>query len=528
MLRVQDLSYSHPNRELLFQHLHFSLARHQKAALIGNNGTGKSTLLRLLAGGLRPSSGSIHAEAGICYVPQHFGQFDGLTVAQALGMHERIDALRAILAGDVSEARFAQLADDWTVEERLRAALTQWGLPDLDPAHPMAALSGGQKTRVFLAGTALHPVAILLLDEPGNHLDAGGRAQLEAYLRHSSATILAVSHDRALLRLFNPVLELGPGGITVYGGSYDFYREQKAIGTEALGQELRQHEKELRKARQVQREAAERKQKLDARGRRKQDKAGVPTIALNTLRNNAEKSSARLKGAHEEKVAGIAGELQALRAALPDPDAMKLGFDNARLHRGKLLFAARGINHDYGQGPLWAQNLSFEIRSGERLSLQGPNGSGKTTLLRIILGALAPATGSTTRALERVVYIDQDYSLLDPARTVFGQAECFNRTGLQEHELGIVLARFLFARADWERPCAGLSGGERMRLALCCLSIGHEAPDLIVLDEPTNNLDIVNMEILTAALNDYAGTLLVVSHDAAFREAVGAERELRL
>jgi ATPase subunit of ABC transporter with duplicated ATPase domains len=337
-----------------------------------------------------------------------------------------------------------------------------------------------------------------------------------------------VSHDRTLLNLLHTVYELGARVITAYGGNYDFYLEQKSIESDALNQDLKNKEKALRKAKETERESQERQQKLDARGKKKQEKAGLPTISMNTFRNNAEKSTARMKGMHAEKVNAISQELDQLRRELPAADKMKLDLDNSALYKGKRLVTAVDINFGYDGRLLWQQGLRFEINSGDRIAVKGLNGSGKTTLIKMILGGLQPATGSITRATAKVIYIDQDYSLINNTCSVYEQAQAFNTGALQEHEVKTRLNRFLFTREHWDKPCTALSGGEKMRLMLCCLSISNQAPDMIILDEPTNNLDIQNIEILTAAINGYEGTLIVISHDAWFLEQVNAAQAIEL
>lgn len=528
MFTLHQVSYLHPNKDLLFDHIDLTIPTHAKCALIGNNGAGKSTLLKLMAGILTPASGIIHTSRQPYYIPQHFGQYNELTIAQALHIDHKINALHRILEGDVSESNMTLLEDDWTIEERCAAALLHWGLQHFPLYQPMHTLSGGQKTKVFLAGIAIHEPDIILLDEPSNHLDSNGRALLYGLIEHTTATVVVVSHDRQLLQLPDQVFELSKKGITVYGGNYDFYIAQKQIANNALAQDLKSREKALRKAKETERETAERQQKLDARGKKKQEKAGLPTISMNTFRNNAEKSTARVKGAHEEKVGQLAQDLQDLRKELPDIDKMKLGFENANLHKGKLLIHAQNINFGYEQTPLWSAPLSFQINSGERLAIKGLNGSGKTTLIKMMLGQLAPTTGTLTSQAGKTVYIDQDYSLVHNQLSVYDQAQLFNRTALQEHEIKIRLSRFLFTKEYWDKPCSTLSGGEKMRLLLCCLTIDQQAPDMIMLDEPTNNLDIQNVEILTAAINAYDGTLIVISHDQYFLEEVRAGRTIEL
>ena len=528
MLILQNLSYIHPDKEPLFTDIHLTVNDHDKLALIGNNGAGKSTLLRLIAGSVQPSAGHIEAAATPYYVPQVFGQYNHFSIARALGVERKRNALQAILNGDTSEENFMALDDDWTIEERCTEALQYWQLEGLDLSQSMHTLSGGQKTKVFLAGISIHQADLVLLDEPSNHLDAAGRQLLYDFIGSTTATLIIVSHDRALLNLLTSMCELDQRGITVYGGNYDFYAEQKQIERNALSQDIQNREKALRKARDKERETLERQQKLDARGKAKQEKAGVARIMMNTLRNNAERSTSKIKNAHAEKVGGISRELQELRAALPDTDKMKFGFDHSALHKGKILVTAAGINYGYNARPLWSSNLSLQMLSGERIALQGLNGSGKTTLIRLITGALSPQTGTMYRAACKMVYIDQDYSLINNTLSVYGQAQQFNTTALQEHEIKIRLNRFLFTPEYWNKPCSTLSGGERMRLMLCCLTIGNQAPDIIILDEPTNNLDLQNTGILTAAINEYQGTLIVVSHDAYFLEQIHIGKTIRL
>jgi ATPase subunit of ABC transporter with duplicated ATPase domains len=528
MLIAQKISYILPNKDLLFSNIDLTVNKYNKVALIGNNGAGKSTLLKIIAKELQPNDGQLKADTDPYYVPQIFGQYNHLTIAQAMGIENKINALKEILAGIVTENNLHQLDEDWTIEEKCTIALDDWQLKGLELTQKMESLSGGQKTKVLLAGIALHEPEFILLDEPSNHLDSDGRQLLYDFVNSTSSTLIIVSHDRKLLNLMNTVFELSNRGITIYGGNYDFYSEQKQIEKDALNQDIHSKEKSLRKAREMERETLERQHKLDARGKGKQKKAGVARIMMNKLRNNAENSTSKIKSAHAEKIGGITQELLNLRTTLPDFDKMKFGFNNAELHNGKKIFTATNVNFSYHSKPVWNDNLNIQINSGERISIKGLNGSGKTTLIKLILGNIQPQTGIVYRPENNSVYIDQDYSLINNQLNVYEQAQQFNTSLLQEHEIKIRLNRFLFTREDWDKPCAALSGGERMRLMLCCLTISNHAPDIIILDEPTNNLDIQNIEILIAAINEYQGTLIVVSHDEYFLEQVNVERIIRL
>ena len=529
MLIIQNLSYTHPNKDLLFGNINLTVNSGEKIALIGNNGSGKSTLLKIMAGLLKPLSGSVNSNSKPYYIPQIFGQYNNSTIAEALDVDKKLTALHEILKGNISEENYEILNDDWTIEDRCNEVLKHWQLNDLDLSQKMETLSGGQKTKVFLAGISINKPELILLDEPSNHLDFESRELLYDFIRFTKSTLIVVSHDRKLLNILNKVCELTKNGVTVYGGNFDFYTEQKQIEKNALAQDIHSKEKALKKAREKERETIERQQKLDSRGKGKQEKSGVAKIMMNTLRNNAENSTAKLKSVHTEKIGNIRDELQDLRSSVVATEQMKFGFNSSSLHKGKVLFTAENINFKYANSDfIWKKNLNLQILSGSRIAIKGSNGSGKTTFIKILLGKLEPQHGTVFRKESKSVYIDQDYSLIDNDLKVYEQAQQFNTLNLEEHEVKIRLNRFLFPQNTWDKPCSALSGGERMRLMLCCLSIGSESPDIIILDEPTNNLDIQNIEILTNAINDYEGTLLVISHDETFLHQIDINHIINL
>ena len=529
IIQIQQLSYIHADRTPLFEGVSFSVAEHRKIALIGPNGSGKSTLLHLLTGEEKPASGTIAFSGAPYFVPQHFGQYNKLTIAGALGIETRVNALRAILAGDLSVENYNALQEDWGIEERAVKALADWGLCGFELSQPLASLSGGEKTRVFLSGIAIHKPDLVLMDEPSNHLDRSSREQLYRLIETDPAAMIIVSHDRTLLNLLDTTIELGRKGVTVYGGNYEFYKEQKENQLRALHERVEDREKNLRSAQKTAREAAERKEKQDARGKGKMKKEGVPRIMLKTITDGAAASAKKQKEVHSEKIEGITEELKFLREQVPAQRDMKVKLDDSTLHAGKILITAKALNFAYGEKELWPAPLSFQIRSGERIVIEGKNGSGKTTLLKLILGQLEPTDGTIVRAESlRFLYIDQEYSLIDNRLTVFEQVERFNARFQPEHILKTELHRFLFPADTWDKPCNRLSGGEKMRLIFCCLIISDSTPDLFILDEPTNNLDIQSLEIVTNSLKNYRGTLLVISHDRYFTREIGAVQAISL
>lgn len=563
-ISIQQISYIHPDKEVLFSDLNFAISKGQKLGLVGNNGCGKSTLLQIIAGQLSPSSGVIVRPDDLYYIPQHFGQYDSLTIAQALRIERKQQALHAILSGDASNENFVVLDDDWNIEERSIAALDLWELGQFTLSYPMNLLSGGEKTRVFLAGMDIHRPPVILMDEPTNHLDSSGRQRLYDWVEKCRSTLLIVSHDRTLLNLLPEICELEKHQINYYGGNYEFYKEQKTLMQEALQQRIEEKEKALRIAHKVARETAERRDKQNVRGEKNHIKKGVPRIVLNALQGKSEKSTSKLNSTHQEKAEKLRDERNQLRSSLSPTATLKTDFNSSSLHTGKILVTAKEINFGYhpnsinshiqmnneanladtGNHPspdsndiqdnsdfkqqLWQTPISFQLKSGDRLRIEGANGSGKTTLLKLITGQFQPQEGNLTRMEFTYVYLNQEYSIIDNRNSILEQTYAFNNRNLPEHEIKTILNRYLFPASEWDKSCRKLSGGEKMRLAFCCLMISNNTPDMFILDEPTNNLDIQSIEIITATIKNYTGTVIVISHDDYFIQEIGIEQRILL
>ena len=331
-ISVHQLCYVHADKEPLFQNINLIVNTGQRLALVGNNGTGKSTLLRIIEGNLKPSSGEVVCSSRPYYIPQHFGQFDNLTVAEALRVDDRIKALHAILEGDASAENFTCLNDDWNVEERCLSALASWNLEHLQLSQPMCSLSGGEKTKVFLSGILVHAPEIILMDEPTNHLDVSGREKLYEMIRSGRSTLLIVSHDRTLLNLLPCICELEKSEVTLYGGNYEFYKEQKELALTALQNQLSEKEKELRLARKTAREVMERKNKSNVRSDKSSFKKGISRMAVNTLKDNGfpAKFDCQPSGC-DSRFAGTSDKFQFFRSAHRQ-DSDHCGSDQFRLH----------------------------------------------------------------------------------------------------------------------------------------------------------------------------------------------------
>lgn len=523
---INNLTYAHPDGEVLFQNISITISKGQKVSLVGNNGVGKSTLLQLLVTSKKAKSGSITMSEVPYYVPQLAGQFNNLSLAEVLRVDKKLNALHAILAGNTSEDNLNILNDDWDIENRISNALSFWNIDHLDLSQKMEMISGGEKTKVFLAGISIHSPEIIIFDEPSNHLDLNSRELLYDFIKKSKSTFFIVSHDIELLNLVNTTIELNNKTATLYGGNYSFYQSKIQAETLNMHLQLAHKEKELKQARENARELAKKRQKQESRGKTQKQKAGIPRISMGRLKDNAEQSSAKIKTEQSEKVSITVNELKQLKEQIHDRQSLKIGISSSNLHKGKNLINANNINFTYESEKLWREPLSFQILSGDRVIIKGDNGSGKTTLVKIITKQLQVSEGYINIADFDYLYLDQEYAMINNDKTVYDQVENYNTRKLTEQELKDILHYHHLPYAAWNRPCHSLSGGEKMKLTLCCMAICNNLPDLLILDEPTNNVDIHSLEILTHAIQGFKGAVLVVSHDKHFVSKINVTKTI--
>ncbi len=509
---LAHLSFSWPDGTPVFHDLSgtFGVGR---TGLIGSNGTGKTTLLRVIAGHLSPTSGSVTTLGRVGYLPQHVTLRVDASVADLLGIKKRLDALRAIESGDVDPAHFDTLDDDWDVETRSLATLDQLGLPTINVDRPVGTLSGGEAVLIALAGLQLAGDDVVLLDEPTNNLDRKFRHLLYNAISSWRGSLLVVSHDVALLNLLDATAELRDGGLAVFGGPYDAYQEHLEAEQAAAEQALRSAEQQLKNE---QRQRIEAQTKLARRRRYAQtdfDNKRKPKIIMNNRKQEAQVSAGKLRGQLDASVESaqqaVATQEQRIRRdsrisiTLPDPDVPK----------GRKLAEFRDI-----------RGRSFIVQGPERVALTGRNGIGKTRLLETLVHFAIPRDSSTSvQALtdrigylpQRLDHLDDDATLLDTVRAAAHD--------VPDGELRSGLARFLFRGDVIQRRVADLSGGERFRISLASLLLADPPNQLLVLDEPTNNLDLQSVNELVDALAAYHGGLIVVSHDDVFLGRLGID-----
>ncbi|MFC8143276.1 ABC-F family ATP-binding cassette domain-containing protein [Streptomyces paradoxus] len=520
-ITVTSLSFTWPDGSPVFEGLDVAFGP-GRTGLVGINGSGKSTLLRMVAGELAPADGTVRVAGEVGYLPQNVTLDTALRVDEALGIAERRAALHAIEAGDVSEKHFETVGDDWDVEERALATLGELGLGHVELDRTIGEVSGGESVLLRLAALLLRRPDVLLLDEPTNNLDLYARRRLYAAVQSWPGVMVVVSHDRELLDLVDQIADLRSGEITWYGGNYSDYEEALEIEQEAAERMVRVAEADFRKQK---RELTDAQVKLARRkryGQKMWDSKREPKIVMGARKRAAQESAGKHRIMHEEKLAEARERLDEAVEAVRDDDEIRVDLPYTAVPPGRTVLTLQDLGLRYGA----RVKGGFELGGPERVALIGRNGAGKTTLLRTIAGELAPESGEV-RAHVPLRFLPQRLDVLDGERTVAENVARF-APGATNNRVRARLARFLFRGARADQKAATLSGGERFRAALAALMLAEPAPQLLMLDEPTNNLDMASVRQLTTALESYEGALIVASHDLPFLESVGITRWLLL
>ena len=522
-ISLHQVSYRTPDDRSLFNQLDLSFGP-VRTGLVGRNGTGKSTLLALIAGEREPASGRVTVEGSVGWLRQQVQPVRDATVADLLGVPDELAALQRLEAGrgTMEEASAA----DWLLPQRLATALAAAGLSGIEPGRPVGSLSGGQRTRLALATLLFRPPDFLLLDEPTNNLDADGRATIAAVLAGWHGGAIVVSHDRALLRQMDAIVELTSIGATSYGGGYDLYRERKGLELAAVERAAASAERQLDAADRRAQAQAERKSHRDAAGRRKGRDGGLPRIVLGGMQRRAEETAGSQARLASRMVEAASEQAAAARARLEVLQRVTAKLPRTGLAQGKRVLEAHELTGGPEGRPTLISGFELVVIGPERIAITGPNGSGKTTLLRLLTGDLQPTAGSVHR-FSRHALLDQTVSLLDPAQTIRENYRRLN-PGEDENSCRAALARFKFRADAALQAVVTLSGGEMLRAGLAATIGAIDPPELLILDEPTNHLDFEAIEAVEAGLRGYDGALLVVTHDRDFLEAIGITREEEL
>lgn len=520
-ITLSGLSYSTPDGRPLFENLNISFGA-ERTGLVGRNGVGKSTLLRLIAGEVSPRSGSIALGGRFAVLRQIVAPPPNMTIADLFGIRDALALLDRAEAGEASLSDLA--AADWTLPARLEASLSQLGL-GAGPDTRLVGLSGGEATRAALAALTFGEPDMLLLDEPTNNLDRNGRRAVADLLAGWRGGAIVVSHDRDLLESMDAIVELTSLGASRYGGGWSAYRARKAIELSAARHDLDDAQRRLVGERQAAQAQAEKQARRAGTGERKAARGDMPKIVAGGLERKAEETRAADARLAERRLSAATSAVDEARGKLEILVPFSVDLPPSGLVAGRLVLRLDRISAGYGERPV-VRDCSLEVRGPERIAISGPNGSGKTTLLRVITGDLAPFSGTVERRVD-YAFLDQKVSLLDEAATI---RDNFRRLdpGAREEDCRASLARFKFRADAALRTVGSLSGGERLRAGLACVLGRAQPPQLIILDEPTNHLDIESIETVEAGLRAYDGSLLVVSHDEAFLAAIGIGRRVSL
>ncbi|HUN50051.1 MAG TPA: ABC-F family ATP-binding cassette domain-containing protein [Candidatus Sulfotelmatobacter sp.] len=519
-ITLANVAWSAPDGRTLFSQLDLSFAA-GRTGLVGRNGAGKTTLLRLIAGELAPQAGSVAAAGRLGLLRQAVQVQPAETIADLFGAREGLRLLRRAEDGDADAGDLA--AVDWTLEARIAAALGRLGLA-AEPATPLAALSGGQRTRARLAALVFAEPDFLLLDEPTNDLDRGGRAAVIALLANWRAGAVVVSHDRELLDTMDAIVELTPLGAARYGGNWRAYRERKALELAAARHDLADAEKRVADIAERAQAAVERKARKDRAGRKQRAKGDAPRIELGRQKDRSEKTGGENARMAERRQNQALADAAAARARIDILQPLSVALAPTGLPAGRMVLRLDAVTAGYAPERAVISGLSLSIIGPERIALTGPNGAGKTTFLALVTGQLMPWRGSVQVAAGFAL-LDQRVSLLDPRRSI---RDNFRRLNPQagENACRAALARFMFRAEAALQDVASLSGGQMLRAGLACSLGGTRPPALLVLDEPTNHLDIDSIAAVEAGLRAYDGALLVASHDEVFLENIGITRRL--
>lgn len=495
LLSAENLSKAYGERSL-FSHLTFGINEGQKIALVARNGTGKSTLLDILAGKHPPDSGKVTYRKGlkIGYLEQNPDLDADLTVSdtlftsdnevvQIIARYEKALAKPEDQNGYQRAFEAMERAGAWDLETRFKQILSKLELHN--PGTLVGELSGGQRRRLALAHILIEPPDLLILDEPTNHLDLDMIEWLEDYFKQHAHTLFMVTHDRYFLdRVCNHILEMDQGQLYSYKGNYSYYLQEKE-SREALMETNQQKTRAL--------------YKKELEWMRKQPKARTT------------KSKARIDDFHHLK-----------QKALQRRNSHEVELEINMQRLGTKVVELHNISKGFGERMLF-ENFTYHFKRGERVGLVGKNGSGKSTFLELVNGKLSPDTGKVVRGETlQIGYYTQNGLVAEPGKKVIDVIREFGdyiplKKGRQLSAQQL-LERFLFDRKQQYDYVEKLSGGEKKRLFLCTVLIQN--PNFLILDEPTNDLDIITLNVLENFLLDYPGTLLIVSHDRYFMDKV--------
>lgn len=516
---LHQVTCQFPTGDTLFGPLSLTLEP-SLCALVGRNGSGKTRLLRLLAGLDEPATGHIERFGSHAWVAQQHVISSQTTLAELLGYDAIFTARKRIDSGDYQPDDLALLDGYWDIVERLSEAFINATLPPFEPDKPAIELSGGERIRALLCGAFTAGADFLLLDEPTNHLDRQGRAWFYDQLSRYQGGVLVASHDRELLEQVPRILELSASGLRSYGGNYADYQAQRDAEQQAARAALEHAATERKRTRARMQKEHDDSQRRSAKTLRTVDTLNIASFERVKYKGAAKERIGTWKKQHSEQNEALNAAVNKARERVEDDNPVMFTLPGSQIPEGKQVLVLEDLVLQHVPVP----PLTWRIDGPMRVALKGPNGCGKSTLLKTLLGEVAPRSGSCKVSVS-CAYLDQHLSRLDLSQSVMTHLN-LSHTPLEEGVLRTRLAQLQLGADKVMLPLAALSGGERLKAALACVLWGAEATQLLLLYEPTNHLDLASVQAIEAALAGFPGALLVVSHDEAFLSGLTLTHEL--
>ncbi|MBJ6595626.1 ABC-F family ATP-binding cassette domain-containing protein [Enterobacter asburiae] len=506
---LHQVTCQFPTGDTLFGPLNLTLEP-SLCALVGRNGSGKTRLLRLLAGLDEPATGHIERFGSHAWVAQQHVISPQTTLAELLGYDAIFTARKRIDSGDYQPDDLELLDGHWDVAERLSEAFINAELPPFDPDKPAGELSGGERIRALLCGAFTAEADFMLLDEPTNHLDRQGRAWFYDQLSRFQGGVLVASHDRELLEQVPRILELSASGLRSYGGNYADYQTQCDAEQQAARAALEHAATERKRTRVRMQKEHDDSQRRSAKTLRTVDTLNIASFERVKYKGAAKERIGSWKKQHSEQNEALNAAVNKARERVEEDNPVMFTLPGSQIPEGKQVLVLEDLVLPHVPVP----PLNLRMDGPMRVALKGPNGCGKSTLLKTLLGEIAPRSG-TCKVSVSCAYLDQHLSRLDLSQSVMTHLN-LGHTPLEEGVLRTRLAQLQLGADKVTLPLAELSGGERLKAALACVLWRAEATQLLLLDEPTNHLDLASVQAIEAALAGFPGALLVVSHDEAF------------
>lgn len=523
LITLHQLTCILPDGKALYNDLNLTFAQ-CKTGLVGKNGIGKSTLLRLIAGEFDPTFGSIHVAGTLVYISQasDFSSTSKITVVGLLGFEQKMRALQRIYQGSLEVQDFMDLDEDWQVEERLQQQLKLFDLQYLAYDTPIHQLSGGEITRLRLTKAFFSQADVLLLDEPTNHLDNVGRKSLYRAIQNWEGGMIIASHDRTLLNFMDEIVELTTLGAFCYGGNYEHYREQKSIQASAHLQTFEDAKKSLKKSETSIQTSREKHAQKQSYGRKLRKTGCIDKMSADSKKWRSEGTQSKLSTKQVQMMKYAETKLQEAKANIEISDEIRVELPATKVPKGKLILQLEAVTFAYPSKKPIIDHFNLQLIGPKRIALSGKNGSGKTTLIRLILGQLKPITGKIYIGTESICYLDQHANLLNPELSLIENFMVLN-PDIKIEEAYRSLAAFLFKNITAHKFVKQLSGGEKLRAVLACVLMTKKPPQLLILDEPTNHLDLHSILQIESPLKNYQGAMIVISHDQTFLKNIGVE-----